>query len=213
MTKTKNILSKAPKEHVSLFARQLSDPWLALEPKTLSRAADLLRSHGAEVEEIDLPSEFDKVPEWYRIGLHTEGRTSFLPEYRIGKDQISQVLIEHVENTDNFTHKTQLEASDKLAALRPVFVKIASEYATVITPSVPDEAPVSLESTGSHVFCAVWSGVHTPVLNVPGFKGDHDMPIGRSLVAPLYRYRHLLEVGKAVGKIYEAEGGWRTNIV
>jgi hypothetical protein len=97
------------------------------------------------------------VPEWYRIGLHTEGRTSFLPEYRVGKDQIGQVLIEHVENSDNFTRKTQLMASDKLAAMRPVFDFIASQYAAIITPSVPDEAPVGLESTGSHVFCAMWS--------------------------------------------------------
>jgi Asp-tRNA(Asn)/Glu-tRNA(Gln) amidotransferase A subunit family amidase len=36
------------------------------------------------------------------------------------------------------------------------------------------------------------------------------MPIGRSLVAPRYRDRHLLEIGKAVGEIFEAEGGWES---
>ncbi|KAI1040148.1 hypothetical protein LB505_012354 [Fusarium chuoi] len=101
-------------------------------------------------------------------------------------------------------------ASDSLAAMRPVFDFIASQYAAVITPSVPDEAPVGLESTGSHIFCAMWSGLHVPVLNVPGFKGDHGMPIGLSLVAPRYRDRHLLEVGKAIGEIFQAEGGWET---
>ncbi|KAH7199153.1 amidase signature domain-containing protein [Fusarium oxysporum] len=179
----------------------------------LARAADLLRSYGAEVHELKLPSAFDDVPEWYRIGLHTEGRTSFLPEYRVGKDQLGQVLIEHVENSDNFTRKTQLMASDNLAAARPAFDFIASQYAAIITPSVPDEAPVGLESTGSHVFCAMWKqGLHVPLLNVPGFRGDHGMPIGLSLVAPQYRDRHLLEVGKAVGQIFEAEGGWETKI-
>ncbi|KAG7413096.1 Glutamyl-tRNA(Gln) amidotransferase subunit A [Fusarium oxysporum f. sp. raphani] len=197
------------------FAICKTSIWPMAGPGTqdaLARAADLLRSHGAEVHELELPSAFDDVPEWYRIGLHTEGRTSFLPEYRVGKDQLGQVLIEHVENSDNFTRKTQLMASDKLAAMRPVFDCIASQYAAIITPSVPDEAPVGLESTGSHVFCAMWSGLHVPVLNVPGFKGDHDMPIGLSLVAPRYRDRHLLEVGKAVGEIFEAEGGWETKI-
>ncbi|KAF5983279.1 amidase [Fusarium coicis] len=178
----------------------------------LARAADLLRSHGAQVIELELPSTFDDVPEWYRIGLHTEGRTSFLPEYRVRKDQIGQVLIEHVKNSDNFTRKTQLMASDSLAAMRPVFDEIASEYAAIITPSVPDEASVGLESTGSYIFCAMWSGLHVPVLNMPGFKGEHDMPIGLSLVAPRYRDRHLLEVGKVVGEIFEAEGGWKTKI-
>ncbi|EXL39556.1 amidase [Fusarium oxysporum f. sp. radicis-lycopersici 26381] len=179
------------------FAICKTSVWSMAGPGTqdaLARAADLLRSHGAEVHELELPSKFNDVPEWYRIGLHTEGRTSFLPEYRVGKDQIGQALIEHVENSDNFTRKTQLMASDNLAAMRPVFDFIASQYVAIITPSVPDEAP----------------GLHVPVLNVPGFKGDHDMPIGLSLVAPRYRDRHLLEVGKAVGKIFEAEGGWET---
>ncbi|KAF4495518.1 amidase [Fusarium agapanthi] len=139
------------------------------------------RSHGADVDELELPSAFDDVPEWYRIGLYTEGRTSFLLD-------------------------------DSLAAMRPVFDVIALKYAAIITPSVPDEAPIGLESTGSHVFCAMWSGLYVPVLNVSGFKGDHGMPIGLSLVAPRYRDRHLLEVGKAVGKIFEAEGGWETKI-
>ncbi|KAM0359475.1 hypothetical protein ACHAO7_012244 [Fusarium culmorum] len=180
--------------------------------EAISRAADLLRSHGAIVEDIELPSEFDNLPEWYRIGLHTEGRTAFLPEYRVKKNQIGQVLIEHVENADKFTRKTQLETFDNKARLRPIFDEIASQYAAVITPSVPDEAPVGLESTGSHIFCSMWSGLHTPVLNVPGFKGDHDMPIGLSLVAPRYRDRHLLEVGKAVGEIFQVEGDWETKL-
>ncbi|KAG7419356.1 Glutamyl-tRNA(Gln) amidotransferase subunit A [Fusarium oxysporum f. sp. rapae] len=197
------------------FAICKTSIWPEAGPGTkdaLARAADLLRSHGAEVHELELPSAFDDVPEWYRIGLHTEGRTSFLPEYRVGKDQIGQVLIEHVENSDNFTRKTQLMASDSLAAMRPVFDFIASQYAAIITPSVPDEAPVGLENTGSHVFCAMWSGLHVPVLNVPGFKGDHGMPVGLSLVAPRYRDRHLLKVSKAVGEIFEAEGGWKTRV-
>ncbi|KAL5584152.1 hypothetical protein FOVSG1_015503 [Fusarium oxysporum f. sp. vasinfectum] len=148
---------------------------------------DTLGWYGRCVEDLVLLA--DDVPEWYRIGLHTEGRASFLPEYRVGKDQIGQVLIEHVENADNFTRKTQLMASDSLAARRPVFGFIASQYAAIITPSVPDEAP----------------GLHVPVLNVRRFKGDHGMPIGLSLVAPRYHDRHLLEVGKAVGEIFEAE--------
>ncbi|KAH7260571.1 amidase signature domain-containing protein [Fusarium solani] len=180
--------------------------------EALSKAASLLEAHGAIVEEVDLPSEFDNLPEWHRVVLHCEGGTAFLPEYRVGKDHINQVLVDHVENINGFTRKEHLEAFDGMAALRPKFDEIAGRYAAVITPSVPDEAPVGLESTGSHIFCCIWSALHTPVLNVPGFKGAHDMPIGVSLVAPRYHDRHLLEVGKAVGEIFEAEGGWETKL-
>ncbi|KAK2923294.1 Amidase signature domain [Fusarium oxysporum f. sp. vasinfectum] len=75
------------------FAICKTSVWSMAGPGTqdaLARAADHLRSHGAEVEEIGLPEEFDNAPEWYRIGFHTEGRTSFLPEYRVGKDQMGK---------------------------------------------------------------------------------------------------------------------------
>ena len=49
-------------------------------------------------------------------------------------------------------------------------------------------------------------------MNVPGFQGPNGMPIGVSLVAPRYRDRHLLKVSKAVGQVFEAEGGWQRKI-
>lgn len=47
-----------------------------------------------------------------------------------------------------------------------------------------------------------------PVVNIPGFSGETGMPIGVSLVAARLRDRHLLKVSEAVGRIFEAEGGW-----
>jgi Asp-tRNA(Asn)/Glu-tRNA(Gln) amidotransferase A subunit family amidase len=38
------------------------------------------------------------------------------------------------------------------------------------------------------------------------------MPIGVSLVAPRYHDRHLLAVGKQVGAVFEAEGGWKRSV-
>jgi Asp-tRNA(Asn)/Glu-tRNA(Gln) amidotransferase A subunit family amidase len=38
------------------------------------------------------------------------------------------------------------------------------------------------------------------------------MPIGLSLVAPRYYDRHLLAVSKAVGSIFESEGGWQSKV-
>ncbi|ENH75614.1 Glutamyl-tRNA(Gln) amidotransferase subunit A 1, partial [Fusarium oxysporum f. sp. cubense race 1] len=73
----------------------------------------------------------------------------------------------------------------------------------------------SVSREGQKIYALMYDtlGLHVPVLNVPGFKGDHDMPIGLSFVAPQYRGCHLLDVGKAVSKIFEAEevGGriWR----
>jgi NCS1 family nucleobase:cation symporter-1 len=51
--------------------------------------------------------------------------------------------------------------------------------------------------------------LHNPVINIPGFAGENDMPIGLSLVAPRYHDRKLLAVSEAVGKLFEASGGWK----
>lgn len=57
----------------------------------------------------------------------------------------------HVENHSNLTRKAQLEAYDGCARLRPVWDDIANQYDAMFTPSVADEAPVGIESTGDAV--------------------------------------------------------------
>lgn len=49
----------------------------------------------------------------------------------------------------------------------------------------------------------MWTVLHQPVVNVPGFTGAHGLPIGLSLVAPRYNDVHLVEVAKQVGKVFE----------
>ncbi|KAI1076233.1 amidase [Whalleya microplaca] len=178
----------------------------------METGAKLLRDHGAEIEEIELPAEFDKMPEWHHIIMHSDGRSSFLPEYRVAQDKLSPFLADHVENRGKISRAAQLEAFDGIAALRSKVDEIAGKYAAIITPSVPDEAPIGTVSTGSAAFNSIWTALHTPVVNVPGFKGENGLPIGLSLVAPRYHDRHLLVVSKAVGNIFESEGGWKRQI-
>ncbi|VUC35428.1 unnamed protein product [Clonostachys rosea] len=194
------------------FALLRTMAWPDAGPGTIAAmnaAADILRKHGAEVESIDLPPEFDKMPEWHRIIMDTEARPVFLPEYRIAKEKLQPFIVGHVENSTNISRAAQLEAFDGIAALRPVIDKIAGKYAAIITPSVVDEAPTGQVHTGSPAFNVIWTALHTPVVNVPGFKGENGMPIGLSLVAPRFHDRHLLTVCKTVGPIFESEGGWK----
>jgi Asp-tRNA(Asn)/Glu-tRNA(Gln) amidotransferase A subunit family amidase len=123
----------------------------------LESAVSLLRAHGAEVEEISLPEHLDSLPAWHATVLSSDGRTAFLPEYTVAKDRISTQLVGHVENVEKISRKAQLEAFDHIAAARPVVDGILSKYAAVITPSVPDEAPLGIETTGSAAFCLIWT--------------------------------------------------------
>lgn len=178
----------------------------------IARAVDILRAHGAEVDEIDLPAEFDNLPRWHNVVLQTEGETCFLPEHRTAKDQLSPQLVGYVERKAGYDHREQLKALDGIAALRPKMDEIAGRYTAILTPSAVDEAPEGIEWTGDAAFCSGWSALHTPVVNIPGFQGLTGMPIGVSLVAGRYRDRHLLKVAKEVGKLFEAEGGWKRRL-
>ena len=57
----------------------------------------------------------------------------------------------HVENSTSLSRKAQLESYDRCARLRPGWDGIASKYNAVFTPSVVDEAPIGIESTGDAV--------------------------------------------------------------
>lgn len=134
--------------------------WESAGPGTkaaLDKAVEILRAHGADVDEVTLSPDFDPLPEWHRITLAAEGRTAFLPEYRMDKDQIDELLISHVENQENVSHKMTLEAFDGIGKLRPVMDGILGEYAAMLVPSVPDEAPEGLGYTGDAVFCSIWT--------------------------------------------------------
>lgn len=144
----------------SKFALVRTHVWSEAGPGTkaaLGQASKLLRDHGAEVVEVALPKEFHRMREWYWTVLNSEGQRTFLPEYRAAKDQLHQTLIDQVENRTQITHAAYLEAFDGIAALRPVIDDIARQYTAIITPSVPDVAPLGQESTGSQVFNNMWT--------------------------------------------------------
>ncbi|OLN91613.1 Glutamyl-tRNA(Gln) amidotransferase subunit A 1 [Colletotrichum chlorophyti] len=197
------------------FALLKTMVWPQAGPGTqsaMAKAAELLKAHGAEVEEIGFDPELDGLPDWHWTVLHSDGRPTFLPDYRAAKDKLNEFLISHVENSKKITRAAQLEAFDNIAMARPKVDKVLGKYDAVLVPSVVDEAPEGIESTGSAAFNGLWTALHVPVVNIPGFKGPNGMPVGVSLVAPRYHDRQLLAVSKAVGDIFEAEGGWKSEL-
>ncbi|KIW01554.1 uncharacterized protein PV09_07031 [Verruconis gallopava] len=177
-----------------------------------SKAQELLASRGANVCELDLPSEFAAISRWHEIILAGEGRSSFLGNYSLAKDKLHSSIQAHVENAQRFTKKQLLESYDGCARLRPLWDEIASKYDVVITPSVVDEAPVGIERTGSAVFNGMWTILHAPCLNLPGFAGENGLPVGLTLVGGRYHDLGVLRAGKTLGEIFERDGGFVSKI-
>lgn len=58
-----------------------SPVWSKVGPGTknaFDKAEQMLKSHGANIEELNLPEEFSKIHDWHSKVLGGEGRTSFL---------------------------------------------------------------------------------------------------------------------------------------
>ncbi|KAF8196685.1 amidase signature domain-containing protein [Mycena galopus ATCC 62051] len=197
------------------FAICKTPVWPLVGPGTtnaLDLAAKLLRDQGASVEELDLPEEFAGVRHFHQQAFERDAQVTFMNEYiRGGKDQLDPVLVGFIENPGKTSHRDHLTALDNLARLRPQIDLIASRYDAIVTPSVVDEAPEGLASTGNASLCGMWTALHVPVVNVPGFFGGHGMPIGLSLVAARYHDRHLLKVAAAVAPVFEG-GGWKSSL-
>lgn len=123
----------------------------------MERAKQLLQEEGAEVDDLTLPESLNDLPKWYKAVIALDGASAFLPEYQTSKQKLSDAMQSHAENREKITHAAQLEGFDKIAAARPIVDCIIGQYAAVIVPSVPDEAPLGLESTGSAVFNTIWT--------------------------------------------------------
>jgi Asp-tRNA(Asn)/Glu-tRNA(Gln) amidotransferase A subunit family amidase len=136
----------------------------------MEKAKSLLEKYGAVVEDVELPAEFEKMPDWHAKIMAGDGRVAFLSEYRVDKTQIHESLVGHVEGVKGFSRAEELAAFDGVAMLRPRIDEIAGRYAALLTPSVPDEAPLGTESTGSAAFNGMWTVCihHDPGVEVQG---------------------------------------------
>ncbi|KAJ6591836.1 glutamyl-tRNA amidotransferase subunit A [Mycena vulgaris] len=192
------------------FAVCKTHVWPQVGPGTanaLDLAVKLLREQGASVEELELPEEFASVTKSYMQVFQSDAQTTFMSEYIRAKDHLDPVIVDFVENPSKISHRDHLNSLDNLAMLRSKIDIIAARYDAILTPSVVDEAPVGLASTGNANLCGMWTALHTPVVNIPGFAGENGMPIGLSLVAGRYHDRRLLTVCAAVAPVFEG-GGW-----
>lgn len=164
-----------------------------------------LRDAGAEVEDIEFPSDFAKLPEWHTCVLYSDGRVAFRPEYKSDKSRLDSFLAGLVEEKHGYSRKQYTMAFDAISALRPKWDALAEQYDAVVVPSVPDEAPKGLKNTGSAIFQGIWTALHAPIINIPGFKGENGMPIGLSLTTGRYKDLALLNIAKEVGKVWVKE--------
>jgi Asp-tRNA(Asn)/Glu-tRNA(Gln) amidotransferase A subunit family amidase len=182
-----------------------SPVWSAIEPAgaaALETAAKRLLDAGAIVEELVLPSPFDRLPDAQDTIVTAEGGVSFLPEYTNAFDILAPDLKAKVENS--ISSESLLDAYTTADTCRPVFDGLfGASLDVVLTPSAPGEAPKGLHTTGNAIFNRMWTLLHVPCVGIPVGRGPNNLPVGVTLVGPRLTDARLLAIAKALAPIID----------
>jgi Asp-tRNA(Asn)/Glu-tRNA(Gln) amidotransferase A subunit family amidase len=187
-----------------------SPAWREAEPATqdaMAAAEIALSKAGAQVSTLMLPVEFDRLIDAHIVIMRSEGSGAFLAEYRIRADLLDPSHRGYVENVHNYARNDLLDAHNLAARCREMFDEIAGGYDAVLSPSVTGEAAVGLAATGSFVFNAAWSLLHTPAINLPGFRGPNGLPVGLTVTGPRFTDRAVLAAACALSGVFRETTG------
>lgn len=144
---------------------------------------ELAQHLGERVDEISLGDTYLEALDWHRIIMETDLALNFESQYQHGKEQLSDVLREMIERGLETKAVDYNRAVTMPPTLRKGLDEIFSEYDAVLTPATTGEASIGLESTGSPVFCTLWTLLGLPAISLPLMQGSNGMPIGVQLVS------------------------------
>jgi Asp-tRNA(Asn)/Glu-tRNA(Gln) amidotransferase A subunit family amidase len=159
-----------------------SPVWDQVAEDTKAGFAELVEALGERVEEMALSASFDDAIEIHRTIMEADLAKSFAREYETGSDKLSSRLREMIERGQEVRAVDYNRAVARTATLDAVLAEFFASYDAILTPAAPGEAPRGLGSTGSPVFCTIWTLCGVPAVTLPLLTGASGMPIGVQLV-------------------------------
>ena len=158
--------------------------WEQADPFTRSAFEELVDELGDSASEIPLPDMFDTAHEQHRQIMEADLARSFAVEYRDGSDQLSDTLKEMIERGQEVLAVDYNNAVAARDIYYSSFDKVFDWHDAILTPATVGEAPVGLESTGSPMFCTIWTLCGMPAITLPLLQGENGLPLGVQLVGP-----------------------------
>ncbi len=160
-----------------------SPVWDQAERDTRAALEALVARLGSTVQRRDLPTAFERAHAVHKTIMEPELAVHYAREYKTGKDQLSTALRDIIERGRQVPAVNYLRAQKEAATLKGALDAFLSDWDAVITPATPGPAPAGLGSTGSPVFCTIWTLCGVPAVSLPLLRGAHGLPVGVQLVA------------------------------
>jgi Asp-tRNA(Asn)/Glu-tRNA(Gln) amidotransferase A subunit family amidase len=134
------------------------------------------------VEEANLSARFDEAVRIHQTIVEADIARSFAGEYERGSALLSKNLRDMIERGRDVKANDYDRAVGKIPFLNAALEDLLAGYDAILTPATKGEAPRGLESTGSPVFCTIWTLCGVPAITLPLMEGPGRLPVGVQLV-------------------------------
>ena len=174
------VLTRAPRIGLCRTSR-----WKDASPEVqalLESTAAVLSGKGAEVHEVELPSDFDRLYEDQVLIMNFEAARGLAWERFKHPDLLSDHLRETLADAAAMPREKYDEAMHHARICRQVLAGSFADCDVLLTPSAPGEAPVGIENSGSSLFNRAWTLLGVPCVTLPAGRGASGLPLGVQLV-------------------------------
>jgi Asp-tRNA(Asn)/Glu-tRNA(Gln) amidotransferase A subunit family amidase len=179
--------------------------WPRLEPATrklLEEAAERLARAGANVVDVDLPTDFAELEDAHRWISGFEMARNMTWEIENHWNEISEEFRNgRLKDGLACTYERYVAMRNVMHHCRKLMLHIFDEHDVLLTAAAAGEAPVGLDNVVAHPWVyMIWTTLHVPSISVPVFKGPNGLPVGAQLVAKHHDDCRLFSVARWVSR-------------
>lgn len=191
------------------FAFVRSPVWDQADAATRDAFGELVEVLGEATSEVELGSGFGAAVQLHNTVMDVEMAHNLRRDYEQGKAQISPQLRELIERGRTHLATEYCSALATIAPLNAALDEVFNEYDALLTPAAPGEAP-GIETTGSPVFCTIWTYLGTPAITLPLMASESGLPLGVQLVGRRGNDARLLRTARWLVKTLSKEARGRS---
>jgi len=181
--------------------------WDQADKETQDAFVELKELLGEGCDELNLPEPFEHAVEQHAKIMNADLAKNLAAYYEHGKDRLSEVLREKIEEGQKILAVDYNKAVDGREFLNDGLNGVFDRYDAIITPAAVGEAPAGLGSTGSPIFNSLWTYCGTPAVTLPLMEGPNGLPVGVQLIGRRGDDARLLRTARwLVGRVAD-DGG------
>lgn len=162
--------------------------------ESLERSICLAEQAGAHIIRLKLPSTLEIAHDAHRVIMAFEAVRALSLEHKEHRPRLSHRIRSFLDQGEMVPIECYQRAQKRASDARRAVADLFRDVDAILTPSAPGPAPVGLEDTGSSEFNQLWSLLHLPVANVPGYPSSNGLPLGLQVIGPILKDRRTLSI-------------------